>query len=383
MTDIPFDIFAASGLDAAVAAFKSNFETTDELGAQFCLMRDGELLLDLKGGWADRKKQEPVKDDTLFGVYSSGKAIAALVIAYLVEEDRLGYNQIVTTLWPEFGQHGKDKLTIAQLMSHQAGLSGITDSNFTAQSWFDWEKTIRTLAAQKPIFAPGTVSGYHPLTFGYLAGEIARLADKERRTLGTILKEELAQPFEADVWIGLPENEHARCAEMVKPKTMADLGELNEASRAAFMKPWSSTGGMSIKAWREAEMAGSNCHATAKGLATLMQIAVSGYCRETPVLSEDCLAEFRKPRISGHDLVLPFELTFAAGVMHNAPNMFYGTTPSTVGHSGWGGSCVFADPVTGLHGAYVMNRQHGTLLGDMRPRHIIDAAYKALGHSHG
>jgi CubicO group peptidase (beta-lactamase class C family) len=380
MTDTPFDILATSGLEAAVDAFKANFETTDELGAQFCLMRDGELLLDLKGGWADRKKQNPVTAETLFGVYSSGKAIAALVIASLIEEDRIGYDQIVTTIWPDFGQQGKDKLTIAQLMSHQAGLSGITDPNWTAQSWFDWDKTITALAAQKPIFEPGSASGYHPLTFGYLAGEIARLADKYGRTLGQILKEDLAQPFDADVWIGLPENEHARCAEMVKPKTMADLGEINEPTQAAFMKPWSSTGGMSIKAWREAEMAGSNCHATAKGLATLMQIAVSGFCGESPVLSEDCLAAFRKPRISGRDLVLPFELTFAAGVMLNAPNMFYGTTPNTVGHSGWGGSCVFADPVTGLHGAYVMNRQHGTLLGDMRPSHIIEAAYKALGH---
>ncbi len=379
MSKTPFDIFATNGLDPVVDAFKANFTESDELGAQFCLMRDGDILLDLKGGWADRTKETPVNDRTLFGVYSSGKAMAALVIAHLVEEDRLGYDQIVTTLWSDFGQHGKDKLTVAQLLSHQAGLSGITDPNWTAEAWFDWDKTIAALATQKPLYEPGKVSGYHPLTFGYLAGELVRLADKDGRTLGTILREDLSQPFNADVWIGLPESEHARSAAMVKPKTMADLGEINAASRAAFLMPWSSTGGMSVKAWREAEFAGSNCHATAKGLATLMQVAASGRCGESPVLSEDTLAAFSKPRISGQDLVLPFDITFAAGLMVNLPNFFYGTTPTTLGHSGWGGSCVFADPVTRLHGAYVMNRQHGTLLGDMRPRKIIDAAYQALG----
>jgi len=104
MTDIPFEIEAASNLEGTVQAFRDNFANTDELGAQFCLMRHGEILLDLKGGWADKDKSTPVNDDTLFGVYSSGKAMAALVIALLAEEDRLGYNQLVSSLWPDFAQ---------------------------------------------------------------------------------------------------------------------------------------------------------------------------------------------------------------------------------------------------------------------------------------
>ena len=135
---------------------------------------------------------------------------------------------------------------------------------------------------------------------------------------------------------------------------------------------------MGAAAWREAELAGSNCHATAKGLATLMQIGVDGRMGETPVLSEDTLAAFSETRISGQDLVLPFEINFAAGIMRNEPNHFYGPNSATLGHSGWGGSCVFADPKSGLHGAYTMNRQRNTLLGDIRPRRLIDAVYKAL-----
>ena len=281
MTDTPFDIFAAEGLDPVVEAFKANFDETDEIGAQFCLMRKGETLLDLKGGWMDRQKTSPVQADTLFSIFSSGKAMAALVIAWLAEEDRLGYNQLVTTLWPDFGQHGKDKLTIAEIMSHQSGLPGITDSKWSPEDWFDWEKTIKTLAAQEPIFEPGTQTGYHPVTYGFLAGEIARLADESQRHLGQILREELAAPNNADVWIGLPASEHKRCAQIAKPKAIADLGEMNAATKAAFMSKAASPGGKGAAAWREAQLAGSNCHATAKGLATLMQIAVNGRCEDT------------------------------------------------------------------------------------------------------
>ena len=105
---------------------------------------------------------------------------------------------------------------------------------------------------------------------------------------------------------------------------------------------------------------------------------MNGRLGSEAVLSEDCVAAFSKSRIKGQDLVLPFELEFAAGVMRNVPNYFYGPNPNTLGHSGWGGSCVFADPVTGLHGAYTMNRQRNTLLGDVRPRALIDEVYRSL-----
>ncbi|MDB2437464.1 beta-lactamase family protein [Hellea sp.] len=378
MTDTPFDIFTASGLEPVAEAFKANFDNDLEHGAQFCVYRDGELLIDLKGGWSDRKKTEPVKDDTLFSVFSSGKAVAALVIAHLADLDRLGYNQLVSTLWPEFAAHGKGEMSVAQVMSHQAGLSGITNPDWSPEDWYDWDKTCTELAAQEPIFPPGSASGYHPVTFGFLAGEIARRADKDMRSLGRILREDLCAPNDIDVWIGLPEEEHHRCSTMIKPKAMADLGEMNAATKAAFMNKSSSPGGRPVSEWRQAEFAGSNCQATAKGLARLMQMAVDGNVEQTKYLSEDIVGFLRQSRISGPNLVVPFDVDFAAGVMRNAPNYFYGPNAETVGHSGWGGSCVFADPVTGLHGAYVMNRQENTLIGDMRPRRLIDALYESL-----
>ena len=378
MSSYPISGNLPAQFDELRAVIADNVSEHDELGFQFCVMQHGEPLIDICGGWTDRRRTEEVKDDTLFAVFSSGKAAAALVIAWLVEEDRIGYNQRIETIWPEFAKAGKENLTIGQIMSHQAGLSGITNPDWTPKDWFDWDKTIAQLEQQAPIFPAGSASGYHPVTYGFLAGEIAKRADKQQRSLGRILREELCQPGGSDVWIGLPSSEHARCAEMQKPKALANMGEITEATRWAFLKKWSAPGGMGAAAWREAELAGSNCHATAHGLAALMQAGVDGRISETPCLSEDTLASFSKSRIKGQNLVLPFELDFAAGVMRNDPNYFYGPNAQTLGHSGWGGSCVFADPVTGVHGAYVMNRQRNSLLGDVRATTLIKSVYAAL-----
>ena len=378
MTDIPISGNIEAGLEAIKDVMRDNFANHEEEGAQFCVMQRGEVLIDLCAGWLDRERETEVTPDTLFSVYSSGKAMAALVIAWLADQDRLGYDQPIKTIWPEMDNHGKGELTVAQFMSHQAGLSGISDPAWRGEDWYDWDKTVSQLAAQEPLFPPGSASGYHPVTYGFLAGEIARRTDAELRTLGRILREDIAQPASAEVWIGLPEAEHHRCSHMFKPKALANLGELNAVKRAAFVSQGAAPSGRSITEWRMAEFAGSNCQATAKGLAALMQIPVDGKTGDISVLSEDTVAALSKSRVNGENLVLPYNINFAAGIMLNEPNFFYGPNAQTLGHSGWGGSCVFADPVTGLHGAYVMNRQHNTLLGDVRPRALIDKTYELL-----
>lgn len=378
MTDIPFELSADPRFSRVKDVFTANFENGGEHGASFCVYRHGELVVDFKGGWADRKRTRTFTGETLASVFSSGKAVAALVIAYLADEDRFSYDTPVSHIWPEFDRHGKGDLTIAQIMSHQSGLSGITNPHFRGDDWYSWGVTCDELAAQKPIFPPGSASGYSPITYGFLAGEIARRADEYGRSLGEILRQDICEPLGLDIWIGLPESEHGRCADMQKPKRLADLGEITPATRAAFMQPWSTPRGKSIEAWREAELAGSNCHATAQSLAALMQMAVDGTVQGQTFLSEDTVMQLRTPRISGQDQVLPFNVTYAAGLLCNTPNHFYGPLDETVGHSGWGGSCVFADPVTGLTGAYVMTRQDNSLIGDPRSVRLIDAVYAAL-----
>jgi len=136
MTDTPFDINIATGFESVADTFKANFEEGGELGAQFFVLKDGEPIVDCKGGWADKGKTTAMNSDSLISVYSSGKAMAALVIAWLVDQDRIGYDQTVSSLWPEFGTNGKDKVTIAELMSHQAGLSGFSNPEWSREDWF-------------------------------------------------------------------------------------------------------------------------------------------------------------------------------------------------------------------------------------------------------
>jgi len=369
--------YVASEYEPVRDAFKANFVEGLEAGAGFCVYKNGELIVDLIGGTKDRHGDTLWQANTLVPVFSTTKAVAALVIAWLVDQNSLDYEQTVASLWPEFSAHGKDGLTVAQVLSHQAGLSGITEP-MQPEDWFDWETICARLAAQKPIWKPGTKSGYHPLTFGFLAGEIARRADAKNRSLGTILREEFCLPHSIDFFIGTPESEHARAADLHKPTAMADFGEINTATKAAFFMPWSSPGRRGTEAWRTTEFAGANGHGTAKSVARLMQLALDGHIGKTRYLSGATLDALSKERISGSDLVLPFDLTFAAGLMHSAPNYFYGPNAATLGHSGWGGSCTFADRKTGITCAYVMSKQSQALLGDERPLRLIDALYRCL-----
>ncbi len=368
--------FVAPGFEPVKQAFSENFEQGLEKGAGFCVYHNGELIIDLIGGTCDKNEQKLWREDTLVPVFSTTKAIASLVIALLVERGALDYEQKITDIWPEFGVYGKDILSIAQILSHQSGLSGIS-TPIEPQDWFDWEKICTLLAEQKPIWPPATQSGYHPLTFGFLVGEIARRSDPKKRTLGTILKEDICQPNNIDFYIGTPKSEHSRTADLFKPRQMSNMGEINEATKMAFLKPWSSPGRRGSEAWREFEFAGANGHGTAKALARLMGLALNGKIDGNKYLSNKTLKSLAKERISGADLVLPFNISFAAGLMLNN-NKFYGPNSDILGHSGWGGSCAFADRNTGIVCAYAMNKQSNILLGDPRPVKLINALYSCL-----
>ncbi len=368
--------YAPTRFAAVKDSFAENFEAGEELGARFTLVEDGETVLDLWAGYADRLRSRPFDDRTLTPVFSTTKALAALLIARLVDQGKLDYGQTVASVWPDFADAGKASITIEQLMSHQAGLSGFPDP-MEPSLWFDWDAICAKLAAMTPLWPPGTASGYHPITFGYLAGEIFRRV--EGRTMGTALREDLAQPFGLDLWIGLPDSEFERVAELQRPTALPDFGQHNEATRAAFLTPWSSPAGRGQADWRRMEIPSANGHCTAEALARLMgALANDGLLDGGDILSPALIAEASRQRIRGQDLVLPFEMSWGAGFMRNEVVHPWGPGAQTFGHSGWGGSCAFADPERRLAGAYVMNKQSTDLLGDRRPRRLIEAAYSAL-----
>jgi CubicO group peptidase (beta-lactamase class C family) len=377
MNDIKIHGACPARFQAVREAFEANFAEDLEIGARFALVVDGALAIDLWAGHADRAQSLPFEDRTLTPVFSTTKAVAAFMVARLVDQGRLAYEQPVADLWPDFAQAGKSAITVEQALSHQAGLSGFPDP-IDPTLWFDWDGLCAKLAEMAPLWPPGTASGYHPITYGYLAGEIFRRVDG--RTLGTALRQDIAEPFGLDLWIGLPDSEHGRCAEMRRPPRMADLGEITPIKRAAFLTKWASPGGRGAEDWRRAEIPSANGHATAPALARLMSIlACDGRLDGHTVLSPGMAARTAKARIKGQDLVLPYRLAWGAGFMRNEGLGLYGPGGDSFGHSGWGGSCAFADPARRVAGAYVMNKQSAMLIDDPRPRRLIEAAYGALG----
>ena len=366
--------FAPTRFAAAKDAFAANFAAGEELGARFTLVEAGEVVLDLWAGFADRKATVPWDERTLTPIFSTTKAIAALMIARLVDVGKLDYAQTVASVWPEFGQAGKQAVTVEQAISHQAGLPGFPDRTDPA-IWYDWGAVCAKLAAMAPMWPVGTASGYHPITVGFITGEIFRRVDG--RTMAEALRQDIALPFGLDLFIGLPEAEAGRVADLQRPSGLPQFGEVNDATRAAFLSPWSAAAGKGPDAWRRLPVPSTNGHVTAEAMARLMgALANDGWLEGDEILSPALIAEASRERIRGQDLVLPFDMSWGAGFMRNAPNFPWGPGTETFGHAGWGGACAFADPRAKLGGAYVMNKQSTALMGDLRPRRLIEAAYR-------
>jgi CubicO group peptidase (beta-lactamase class C family) len=365
--------YVAPGFEPVLAAFEANFSEDLELGAGFCALVEGEVVVDLVGGFADRAKTIPWTDQTLVPIYSTTKPIAAMVLAGLQDQGKLSFDDPIGWLWPEFTAHGKD-VTIAQALSHQAGVPGFVDPIDPAL-WLNPPALAAALAEVAPMWEPGTANGYHPLTYGYIAGELAMRA--HGTTLGTQLRDDICAPLNADFWIGLPDVHHERCAEMSRPKAMPMLGPVTEERRVAFLTKWAAPdrGGGE---WRRAEIPSANGHGTARSVATLYGVfANNGKIGDTQVISPETMADFTKARIKGADLVLPYDIEWAAGVMRNS-NQFFGPNPATMCHAGWGGSGAFGDPTRRVSAAYVMNRQTPALMGDERAGRLWAALYECL-----
>jgi len=364
--------FVAPGFEPVREAFARGL--SEELGASFAAIRDGEVVVDIWGGWADRGQTRAWARDTIVPVYSTTKAIAALVLAKLHGEGALDYETPLAALWPAFGVHGKDKITIAQTLAHQAGVPGFLEP-IDPDLWLDPPACAEAVAALAPLWAPGSASGYHPLTWGYIAGEVARRVGG--RTLGTVLREDICEPLGIDFRICTPASEHARCAEIRKPSRAGEFGEVTPPRKAAFFTPWAApVRGSAL--WRQIEIPSANGHGNARSVARLYEAyATGGYINGTRIVSDSAFAALTATRFVGADLVLPFNVDWRAGVMGNS-NRYYGPNVDAFGHSGSGGSCGFGDPIERLSAGYVMNKQSHHVMGDPRSLALIDALYACV-----
>ncbi|MFP6638729.1 MAG: serine hydrolase domain-containing protein, partial [Myxococcota bacterium] len=187
--------FCSDGFEAVRQAFEANFDQGRELGASVAVTRNGKPEVDLWAGDAD-SQATPWAEDTLVNVYSTTKTMAAICVLMLADRGELDLYSPVAEYWPQFAQAGKEGVTIAHVMSHSAGLSGFDPPLERVELLYDWDGVCERLAAQAPWWEPGTQSGYHAVTQGFLQGEIVRRVSG--RSLGTFFREEVAEPLGAD-----------------------------------------------------------------------------------------------------------------------------------------------------------------------------------------
>ncbi|MGB0262528.1 MAG: serine hydrolase domain-containing protein [Henriciella sp.] len=372
MTEIPISGYTSPGFEPVRAAFESNFSKAEELGAAFYAECNGVVLVDLIGGWTDRSRQQPWTGNTLAPVYSTTKGIAALVLASVISKLPNGYETPVSELWPAFAAHGKEHVSIAELASHQAGLPGFPEP-IDPELWLAPDQCADALASLAPLWPPGTAHGYHPQSWGYLIGKLVKIIDG--RSLGTVLREDFTAIADIDFHIGTAASEHARISDIMRPRQLADLGEINEPTRVAFLTKWAASN-RNADTWRTIEIPSANGHGHAKSTARLYSLfANQGRLDDRQIITPEAYDGLIKRRTIGPDLVLPYETDFAAGIMRNNLG-FFGPNPETFGHAGWGGSMALADPDERISAAYVMNRQSNKLIGDPRSKRLIDALYK-------
>ncbi len=322
------DGFTGSGFERVRDAFATNFREHGEVGASFSVYSDGECVVDLWGGFRDGERTLPWEKDTLANVWSTTKGPAAMCCARLVEDGVLDYGEKVSVYWPEFAENGKANVTVGQLLSHQAGLCGVREP-ISVEAFYDQNAMAAQLAAQKPFWAPGEFSGYHAITYGFLAAELVRrVTDK---SLGTYFRDEIAEPLEIDFYIGLPESEEHRVAMMIaNPNPSANLRDTvdTDFKKAALANPPMSAEYPNHRAWRAAEIPAAGGQGTAFGIAKLYGLlANAGKDRGSSPLTEQGMAAMTEIQIRNVDAVLGLEACWGAGIPDGAVHSAR-TTPS-------------------------------------------------------
>jgi CubicO group peptidase (beta-lactamase class C family) len=356
------------------AAFDENLASGADLGASFCATVDGETVVDLWGGWADQARTRAWERDTIVNVYSTTKTMTALTALLVADRGELDFDAPVARYWPEFAANGKERVTVAHLMSHSAGLSGWREP-ISREDLYDWEKVTALLAAQAPFWEPGTASGYHAMTQGYLVGEVVRRVTG--RSLGTVFREEIAGPLGADFHIGLPASEDARVAELVAPPGGSPLSgtghtdlQLNVATNPELDVRVTRT-----RSWRGAEIPAVGGTGNARAVAEIHAIlANGGVAGGRRFLSEAGCRRALEPQVEGRDLILDMPIRFGLGfaVGGGMPN------PDTLYWGGLGGSLVIIDLTARTTFAYAMNRMTGTTTGDVRSLGLAMAMWEAM-----
>ena len=381
--------YVAPGFEDVREVFLRNFIDGIEVGASFAVMRDGEMLVDLWGGFRERACTSRWHADTLVNLYSTTKGIASIAVAVAVDRGKLDYDVPIAEYWPEFAAHGKGALTVGEVLAHKAGVCG-PRARMQATELYDFERVAAMLAAMEPWWAPGTAGGYHAITWGFLPGELVRRTCGT--TLGQLFNEAVAAKAGAgdDIYIGMPAAQTHRVAEMIGPNhariqpppgpppVMPALFPV--ALQNPVVRPYQD---VSTDAWRTAEIAAANGQGNARGLARVYgALAQDG----GGIVSPATLARATRLEIDGEaDLVLGYRVQRSRGFMHNfaEPGMprGWGPNPAAFGHNGAGGSIGFCDPAARVGCGYAMNQMQPGVESLTRGGQLVNAFYDCLARA--
>jgi len=380
---------ADEGWAAVADAFARNFTDHGDVGAACTVYADGEAVVDLWGGLADRAAEKPWQRDTLGITFSTTKGVTAVVCNRLIEQGLLDPEAPVASYWPEFAANGKGAITVGDVLAHRAGLAHC-EGTFTLDEVMAVEPVVRALAAQAPNWEPGTAHGYHARTYGWLTGEIVRRVTG--MSLGTWFAAELAAPLGLDFYVGLPEALESRVARLYPPATDAALQELIDAAMSdpgtLMGKVMSGPSGRfryddmwNTRALHATEMPSSNGIGDARSLARLYAACIGEVATPTGgfrALTDTTVDRATAIRSAGTDVVLGMPTAFGLGF--TGPAMLPpGVGTRAFGHSGAGGSMGFADRDAGLGFGYVMNQMQLGMTGDARTATLVRAVYDSRG----
>ena len=391
MADI--DGYVATGFEGVRDAFAANFDSHGEVGASFCLYHRGERVIDLWGGVADPATGRSYEEGTCQLVFSTTKGVVAICVNRLIDEGRLDPDAPVAEYWPEFAQAGKQDVPVRWLLSHKVGLP-VLDVDLTLDETLSWDPVVEALAAQAPVWEPGTQHGYHATTFGWLVGELIRRVDG--RSVGTYLAEEIAGPLDLDLWIGVPEDRLGQVAplltfdlpdneniRMVIEQVLGPDSLTGRALRTPCPELFGGTEGtIDLSMFNDprvlqAEIPAANGVTNARALARLYAATI-GEVDGIRLLSEAQVERAIERQTTGPDAVMFFETAIGLGFFLSSAFSSYGG-PRGFGHTGTGGSMGFADPDAGIGYGYVMNQLMPNMIGDARTVGLTEACYEAIG----
>jgi CubicO group peptidase (beta-lactamase class C family) len=380
------------GFEPVRKVFIENFTYRNELGAACCIYYQGEKVVDLWGGIRNKATGEPWEEDTMVVVHSTTKGLSAMALALLHSRGLLDYEERVSTYWPEFAQQGKEKITVRQLLGHQAGLAAL-DAPVDRAVVADLDRLAVALAQQKPAWEPGTRQGYHAISLGFYEGELLRRVDPQHRSLGQFFQDEIASPLDLDFYIRLPEEiTNSRLATYY----IAKLPEMIIKGKRRFLLAFFSPGTLTHRAFwknpgpslpfdaqhiysRNLEVPSQGGVGTARAIARAYSVFATG--GKVLQLSQETLqalmASAVPPRYGFYDVCLKREWQLSLGFAKPCLGYPY-ANPSAFGTPGAGGSFGFADPQAGVGYAYILNQGGPQQGGDPRDMALREAFYRSI-----